>query len=64
MLIELGIAVTLVIAIAGSVWKLTLHLRSIEKSLTNDFHHALIRIEEKVDENSKDIANILGKLEK
>ena len=62
MLIEIGVGVSIIVAIVGGVWKLTGRLREIERTLSNDFNHKLENIEKKVDENTKSIALMMGKL--
>lgn len=56
--ITLGIAITIILAIAGSVWKLATYIRSVEKAITNDTHHDLLRLEEKLDRVSEGVHEI------
>lgn len=56
--ITIGIAIGLILAVSGAVWRLAIYLRTIEKELTNDTRHSLNRIEKKVDGLEKHIHKI------
>lgn len=56
--ITLGIAITLVVVISGAIWRLSQHIHKIEKEITNDHKHDLLRIEDKIDSIKDDVSDI------
>jgi hypothetical protein len=56
--ITITVAIGLILAIAGAAWRLASYIRKIEKEITNDTRHHLLRIEGKIDDIKEDIGEV------
>ena len=58
MIAVIALLITLILAMIAGTWKLATYIRDVEKSITNDTHHQLERIEYKIDNIFDDTTNI------